>query len=91
MKYIFIIYLFDVLDVNILLYKFGQPQATLTQDKPKCLIIQDGGSNKALCNKQAKCKHIFCPVPIHELQWRQNHKIHQNPTSALDKEMIRNL
>jgi len=25
MKYIFIIYLFDVLDVNILLYKFGQP------------------------------------------------------------------
>jgi len=24
MKYIFIIYLFNVLDINILLYKFGQ-------------------------------------------------------------------
>ena len=24
MEYIFIIYLFDVLDVNIILYKFGQ-------------------------------------------------------------------
>ena len=30
MNYIFLIYLFDVLDVNILLYKFGQIYTTLT-------------------------------------------------------------
>ena len=30
MKYIFIIYLFDVLDANIFLYKFGQTYTTLT-------------------------------------------------------------
>jgi hypothetical protein len=29
-KYIFIIYLFDILDINILLYKFSQTQTILT-------------------------------------------------------------
>ena len=47
MKYIFIIYLFDVLDVNILLYKFGQTQTNFSQGKAKCLIFQDGGSRPA--------------------------------------------
>ena len=30
MKYTFLIYLFDVLDVSILLYKFGQTRTNLT-------------------------------------------------------------
>ena len=30
MNYIFLIYLFDVLDVSILLYKFGQTYTILT-------------------------------------------------------------
>ena len=45
MKYTFLIYLFDVLDVSILLYKFNQTQTTLTQDKVKCLIFQDRKSS----------------------------------------------
>ena len=35
MNYIFLIYLFDVLDVSILFYKFGQTYTTLTYDKVK--------------------------------------------------------
>ena len=42
MKYTFIIYIFDVLDVDILLYKFGQIQTNLIYDKAKCLTFQDG-------------------------------------------------
>ena len=39
MKYIFIIYLFDMLDANILLYKFGQTQAILTLEQNKMSYI----------------------------------------------------
>ena len=35
LKYMFIIYLKNVLDVNILLYKFGQFETTLSEDKLK--------------------------------------------------------
>ena len=41
-KYIFILYLFDVLDVNILLYKCGQSQTILTQGKEKYLAFRMG-------------------------------------------------
>ena len=44
MKYTIIIYLFDVLDANFFLYKFGQTQTTLTLVQSKMPYIQDGGS-----------------------------------------------
>ena len=43
MKYIFIIYLSDVLDADIILYKFSQTYTTLTFDKTKCLIFHGAG------------------------------------------------
>ena len=42
-KYIFIIYLSDVLDADIILYKFSQTYTTLTFDKTKCLIFHGAG------------------------------------------------
>ena len=38
MKYIFIIYLFDMLDANILLYQFDQIETHLTQNKIKYIL-----------------------------------------------------
>jgi hypothetical protein len=44
MKYIFITYMFDVTDVDTVLYKFGQTLHGLTYDKLGSLIFQDRGS-----------------------------------------------
>jgi hypothetical protein len=39
MEYIFMIYLFDVVDVNIIFYKFGQNYYSLTLDKNGFLMF----------------------------------------------------
>jgi hypothetical protein len=48
MKHIFIVYLIDIINVNIFLYIFGQTLGTLTEDAPRIVFFRDIGSISSL-------------------------------------------
>jgi len=41
MKHIFIVYLIDIININIFLYIFGQTLGTLTENAPRIIFFGD--------------------------------------------------